>query len=80
MFSFQLNKKGVSFCIPECFNTNISHQLFDCIITFLNSQHWNTKLKWFCIQNPVLNVRFKDISCIQKLIGVRFGMTNSINK
>ena len=27
------------YCIPESFNTNISHQLFDYTLTFLNSQH-----------------------------------------
>ena len=27
------------FCIPESFNTNISHQLFEYTITFVNSQH-----------------------------------------
>ena len=27
------------FCIPESFNTNISHQLFDYLITFVNKQH-----------------------------------------
>ena len=32
-------------CIPENFNTNISHQLFDYTITFVNSQHWNTNSK-----------------------------------
>ena len=29
----------VCFCIPESFNTNISHQLFDYTITFVNPQH-----------------------------------------
>ena len=27
------------YCIPESFNTNISYQLFDNILTFVNSQH-----------------------------------------
>jgi hypothetical protein len=31
--------KIISFFIPESFNTNISHQLFDYTITFVNSQH-----------------------------------------
>ena len=26
-------------CIPESFNTNILHHLFDYTITFVNSQH-----------------------------------------
>ena len=30
------------FCTPESFNTNISHQLFDYTITFVNSQQENT--------------------------------------
>ena len=32
-------------CITESFNTNISHQLFDYSITFVNSQGYNTKSK-----------------------------------
>ena len=32
-------------CIPESFNTNISHQLFDYIITYVNSQHQNSLSK-----------------------------------
>ena len=42
-------------CIPENFNTNISHQLFDYIITFENSQHQNTYSKGdfvVCTQEP----------------------------
>ena len=31
--------------IPESFNTEISHQLFDNTLTFVNSQHWNTNSK-----------------------------------
>ena len=33
------------FCMPESFNTNISHQLFYYIITFENPQHLNTNSK-----------------------------------
>ena len=40
--SFQKNYK---FCIPEILNTNISHQLFDCKITFVNSQNKNKNSK-----------------------------------
>ena len=32
-------------CIPESFNTNISHQIFDYAITFLNSQNQNENSK-----------------------------------
>ena len=32
------------FCIPESFNTNISHQLFDYIKTFVKSQQLNKKV------------------------------------
>ena len=48
-------------CIPESFNTNISHQHFDYKITFLNSQHWNTNSKGDFVpsQKLVLNVRIK---------------------
>ena len=45
-------------CIPESFNTNISHQPFYNKITFVNSQRENEKKN--CSQKPVLNVRFKD--------------------
>ena len=31
--------------LPESFNTNISHQLFDYTIIFLNSQNKNTNSK-----------------------------------
>ena len=52
--------------IPESFITNISHQLFDHTITFVNqSTRAQNKFETF-----VLN-----IYCI-----LRFGMTNSINK
>ena len=47
----QRNKK---FCIPEGINTNISHKLIDCIITFVNSQHYNIDLK----DDFVLKTRF----------------------
>ena len=32
------------FCLPESFNTNISHQLFDYKITFVNSQHESSQI------------------------------------
>ena len=37
--------KENTFSIPEGFNTNISHQLFNYTITFVNSQHTNSNLK-----------------------------------
>ena len=47
--------------IPESYNTNISHQLLDYTITFVNSQQKNTNSKGeFVLKSPVLNVRFKD--------------------
>ena len=40
-------------CIPESFNKNISHQLFDDKITFVNSQHEYTNSKGdFVLKNP----------------------------
>ena len=33
------------FCITEIFNTNISQQIFDYKITFVNAQHKNTNSK-----------------------------------
>ena len=41
-------------CIPESFNTNISLQLFDYIMTFVSSKGD------FVPKKTVLNVRFKD--------------------
>ena len=46
--------EGNIFCIPESFNTNISHQIFDYTITFLNKQHLNTNSKG----DFVLKIRF----------------------
>ena len=37
--------RNIFFCIPESSNSNISHQLFNCTIKFVNSQHWNTNSK-----------------------------------
>ena len=34
-----------SLCIPESFNTNISHQLFNYKITFMNSRNKNPNSK-----------------------------------
>jgi hypothetical protein len=42
------------FSLPESFNKNISYQLFDYKITFVNSQRENTNLKGnFVIKNSV---------------------------
>ena len=53
-----LNKEVVT-NIPESFNTNISHQLVDYIITVVNLQHKNTNLNGDLYSKPVLNIRFK---------------------
>ena len=45
--------------IPESFNMKISHQLFDYIITFVNSQHLNTNSK-DDLESKVGFKRFKD--------------------
>jgi hypothetical protein len=48
-------------CIPESFNTNIWHPLFDYTIIICKSTALEHKFKrWFFSQKPVLNVRFKD--------------------
>ena len=39
------SQNGCLICMPESFNTNISHQFFDYKITFVNSQRENTNLK-----------------------------------
>jgi len=59
-----------NFCIPEIYNTNISHQLFDNKITFVYQQIVDNKFKrWFCTQKPVLNVSGKqNINLSQKYI------------
>ena len=41
----EINIRRKNFCMPESFNMNISHQLFDKTITFVNSQHKNTNSK-----------------------------------
>ena len=41
--SFEL--ETIQFCLPESFNTNISYQHFDYIITFVNLQHKNKNSK-----------------------------------
>ena len=35
------------FCIPESFNTNISHKFVDYKVTFVNSQHENINSKYY---------------------------------
>ena len=55
-----------SFCIPESYNINISHQLFDYKITIMNSQRENTNSKGDFKKKMVLNVRFKDFWYTQK--------------
>ena len=48
-------------CIPESFNTNISHKLFDYTITFVNSQPQDTNSKGdYVLKKLVLNVCYKD--------------------
>ena len=49
------------FFLPEGFNTNISHQLVDYIITVVNLQHKNTNSNGDLYSKPVpvLNIRFK---------------------
>ena len=52
--------------IPESFNTNISHQIFDNKVTFVNSQPKNTNSKGdFVLQNRVETFVLK-ISDVQK--------------
>ena len=57
-----------SFCIPESFNTKISHQLFDFKITFVNSHSENKNSKGdFVLKNWFETSVFK-ISGIQRYI------------
>ena len=52
--------------MSESFNTNISHQLLDYTITFVNSQYENTNSKgYFVLQNRLETFVLK-ISVIQK--------------
>ena len=64
--------------VSRIFIANVSHQHFDQKIIFVNSEPEHKNEWQFCTQNPVLKVRVKD--SIQKLIELRFGLTNSINK
>ena len=45
-------------CIPESFNANISHQLFDYTIIFVNSQYQNTNAKGDLHSKTVLKRSF----------------------
>ena len=53
-------------CIPENFNTNISLQLFDYKITFVNSQLENTNLKVDSVLKDRVERLLKKNSGIQK--------------
>ena len=46
-------------CVPESFNTNISHELFDYTITFLNSHRLNTNLKSTIVNKTGFNRPFE---------------------
>ena len=60
-----LNRYKYEYSIPESFNTNISHQLFDCKRTFVNSQCKNANSKGdFVLKNRFETFGLK-ISCIQ---------------
>ena len=45
LFQHDRDQASNTFSLPKIFNTNISHQLFDKTITFVNSQHKNTYSK-----------------------------------
>ena len=62
---YYISKVIIFFCIPESFNTNILHQLFDYKITFLNSQKGN-----FVLKNWLKPFAWK-ISVIKKFIRVK---------
>ena len=38
-------------CIPESFNNNISHKLFDYTISIVNSQMYT--------KNPIMNIQYR---------------------
>jgi hypothetical protein len=42
---------------PESFNMNISHQLFDCTITFVNPQHYITNSKDLVRQIQLISIK-----------------------
>ena len=54
--------------------------VFDYKITFVNSQHKNTDSKGDFILKTRFETFVLKFSSILKLIGLRYGMTNSINK
>ena len=60
-----------SYCIPERFNTNILHQLFDNKLTFENSQREKTNLKGYFVLKNRFETFILKISGIQKLILVK---------
>ena len=51
---------GTVICIPESFNSSISHQLFDYTITFVNSQLLNTNSKGGYVLKTGFKVVLKD--------------------
>ena len=54
-------------CILESFNTNISHQLFDYKLIFMNSPHKNTNSKGdFIFKKNGLKLSLKDLWFIKK--------------
>ena len=45
IYNFAIDIQFGNFLFTRNFNTNISHQIFDYSITFVNSQHKNTNSK-----------------------------------
>ena len=56
----------ISFCKLESFNINISHQLFDYKITFVNSQRENTNSKGDFVHKNWVETFFSKFSGVQK--------------
>ena len=67
-YDFPPKNNNKNNCIPESFNTNISQQLFDYRLTFVNSQRKNTKSKGDLILKNQFETFVLKISGIQKKI------------
>ena len=53
-------RESYKVCIPEIFNTNISHKFLSYKINFLNSQHKKTNSKGDLKLKNRINLFFKD--------------------
>ena len=66
-------------CISESFNTNISHQLFDHKIAFMNSQYENTNSKSDFVLKKTFKTIVLKISVIKNHLRLKIPYTHNTN-